>query len=142
MQSLRVDLDALVVAFADDAPARSYYLDKENGRVFSLLEDHLDAENEDIAVQVEVDGGRRYVQVPKLSIEEELQEQDSFVESLDDKELKTRLAKLIESDPDGSRFQEFVSRKREAREKWREFCRVRARERAARWLKSLGLPPS
>lgn len=142
MTSFRVDLDALVVAFSDDAPARSYYLDKENGQVFSLLEDHVDPETEEIAVQIEVDGGRRYLQVPKLTIEEELQEQDSFLESLDDEQLKTQLAKVIESDHDGSQFQEFVSRQREAREPWRNFCRTRARERADQWLKSLGLPTS
>jgi hypothetical protein len=139
MTSFRVDLDALVVAFTDGAPARSYYLDKENGRVFSLLEDHVDAENEEIAVQIEVDGGRRYLQVPKLTIEEELQEQDAFLESLEDEKLKSQLAKVVESDHDGSQFQEFVSRQREAREQWRDFCRTRARERADQWLKSLGL---
>jgi len=142
MTSFRVDLDALVVAFSDGEPARSYYLDKENGRVFSLLEDHVDDENEEIAVQIEVDGGRRFLQVPKLNLEEELQEQDSFVESVDDKELKDKLAKLIESDHDGSRFQDFVSKHRNAREKWRDFCRVRARERADQWLQSLGLRSS
>ena len=142
MISFRLDLDGLVVAFADNAPARSYYLDKETGSVFSLLEDHVDAENEEIAVQVEVDGGRRYLQVPKLSLEEELQEQDSFVESLEERELKTKLAEVIESDHDGSQFQEFVSRHREAREKWRSYCRVRARERAEKWLEKLGLSPT
>ena len=139
MNSIRVDLDALVVAFSDDAPARSYYLDKENGQVFSLLEDHVDPETEEIAVQIEVDGGRRYLQIPKLTIEEEIQEQDAFMESLADDGLKKQLAKVVESDHDGSRFQEFVSRQREAREQWREFCRNRARERADEWLKALGL---
>jgi hypothetical protein len=142
MTPFRVDLDALVVAFSDDAPARSYYLDKENGQVFSLLEDHVDPETEEIAVQIEVDGGRRYLQIPKLTIEEVLQEQDAFLESLDHQELKTQLAKVIESDHDGSQFEEFVSRQREAREQWRDFCRTRARERADRWLKSLDLPAS
>jgi len=139
MESLRVDLDALVLAFNDGAPARSYYLDRDTGKVFSLLEDHVDAETEEIVWQIEADGGQRYLQVPKLTMEEELQDQDSFLESIEDKELKTKLAKLIESDPDGSRFQDFVSREREARERWRIFCRTRSRERADQWLKSLGL---
>ncbi len=142
MTSFRLEMDALVVAFTDGAPARSYYLDKESGRVFSLSDDHVDAESEEITVQLEVDGGRRYLQVPKPTMEEELQEQDSFVESLEDDELKTKLAKVIESDHDGSRFQEFVSRQREAREKWTSFCRTMARERADQWLKALGLPRS
>ena len=142
MTSFRLEMDALVVAFAEGDPARSYYLDKESGRVFSLSDDHVDAESQEITVQIEVDGGRRYLQVPKPTIEEELQEQDAFVESLEDDELKTKLTKMIESDHDGSRFQEFVSRQREAREKWTSFCRKRARERAGKWLTTLGLPSS
>ena len=142
MTPFRLEFDALVVAFTDGAPARSYYLDKESGRVFSLSDDHVDAETEALTVQIEVDGGRRYLQVPKPTLEEELREQDSFVESLEDDELKTKLGKVLESDHDGSRFQEFVSRHREAREKWKSFCRIRARERADEWLKSLGIPVS
>jgi hypothetical protein len=142
MASPRVDLDALVIAFNDDSPARSYYLDLETGKVFSFLEDHVDAETEEIAWQIEVDGGRRYLQVPKLTMEEELKEQDSFVESLDDKELKAKLSRVIESDHDGSSFQDFVRRQREARDKWMSYCRARSRERADHWLKSLGLAAS
>ena len=142
MTSFRLEMDALVTAFADGAPARNYYLDKESGRVFSLSDNHVDAESEEITVQIEVDRGRRYLQVPKPTMEEEIQEQDSFLESLEDDELKTKFAKVIESDHDGSKFQEFVSRQREAREKWTGFCRTRARERADQWLKTLGLSPS
>ena len=142
MASLRIDLEALVVAFDDDSPAHSYYLDRDTGLVFNFVEDHVDAETEEIAWQIEADGGKRYLQVPKLTLEEELKEQDSFVESLDDKELKEKLAKVIESDHDGSQFQDLVTRQREVREKWRAYSRVRSRERADRWLKSLGLTAS
>jgi hypothetical protein len=74
-----VNLDALVVAFDDSEPARSYYLDRDTGTVFNFLEDHDNPETQEMAWQIEVDGGRRFIQIPKLSIEEELQEQDSFV---------------------------------------------------------------
>lgn len=139
MASPRIDLEALVGAFDDDSPAHSYYLDRDTGLVFNFVEDHVDAETEEIAWQIEADGGKRYLQVPKLTLEEELKEQDSFVESLDDKELKEKLAKVIESDHDGSQFQDLVTRQREVREKWRAYSRVRSRERADLWLKSLGL---
>jgi hypothetical protein len=142
MTSFRLEMDALVTAFADGAPVRNYYLDKESGRVFSLSDDHVDTESEEITVQIEVDGGRRYLQVPKPTMEEEIQEQDSFLESLEDDELKTKFAKVIESDHDGSQFQELVTRQRDAREKWTRFCRTRARKRADQWLKTLGLPSS
>ncbi len=142
MASPRIDLEALVSAFDDDSPAHSYYLDRDTGLVFNFVEDHVDAETEEITWQIEADGGKRYLQVPKLTLEEELKEQDSFVESLDDKELKEKLAKVIESDHDGSQFQDFVRRQRGAREKWRAYSRVRSRERADLWLKSLGLTAS
>ena len=48
MASLRIDLEALVVAFDDDSPAHSYYLDRDTGLVFNFVEDHVDAETEEI----------------------------------------------------------------------------------------------
>jgi hypothetical protein len=136
---VNVDLDALVMAFHDNSLERSYYLDRDTGKVFNLLEDRDDAETEEIVWHIEADGGRRFIQIPKLSMEEILEEQDSFVDSLDDDELKAKLSKVLESDSDGSRFEEFVNRQREARKKWRAFLKVRSRERADEWLKSLGI---
>ena len=142
MASTSIDLEGLVVAFDDESPARSYYLDRETGKVFSFLEDHEDAETVEIAWQIEADGGNRYLQIPKLTLEEELEEQDSFVESLDDGGVKDKVAKVIESDHDGSRFQDFITKHREPREKWRAYFHVRSRERAELWLKSKGLTAS
>jgi hypothetical protein len=139
MEPVKVDLEALVVAFNDNSPEHSYYVDQETGRVFSLLEDRNDSETEEITWQIEADGGRRYVHVPKLSMEEAMQEQDSFVESLDESDFKTKLSKVLESDRDGSGFDEFVERNRDAREPWQAFVKVRSRERAEKWIKTLGV---
>lgn len=136
---MKVDLDSLVMAFSDNSLERSYYLDRDNGRIFNLLEDHDGPETEEIAWQIEVDGGRRFIQIPKLAMEAVLEEQDSFVNSLEDGELKAKLLKILESDTDGSLFEEFVKRRRDARDKWRAFTKVRSRERADEWLNSLGL---
>lgn len=134
---MKLDRDALIVAFNDNSLERSYYLDRENGRVFNLLEDHHDPETEEIAWQIEADGGRRFIQIPKLSMEELMQEQDAFLESLEEGELRTAVASVLESDRDGSAFEEFVRRRRDAREKWRAYIKVRSGERADEWLKSL-----
>jgi hypothetical protein len=139
MKSVKVDLEALVIAFNDNSLERSYYMDRETGRIFNLLEDRNDPETEEMAWQIEADGGRRYIQVPKLSMEEAMQEQDSFVESLEEDDLKTQLTKVLESDRDGSGFDAYVERNRDAREKWRAYVKVRSRERADLWLKTLGL---
>jgi hypothetical protein len=128
-----------VVAFNDSSLERSYYLDRDTGRVFNLLEDHNDPETEEVAWQIEADGGRRFIQVPKLSMEETMKEQDSFVDSLEDGDLKRKLTEVLESDRDGTHFEEFIKRQREARDKWRAFVKVRSRERADQWLESLGL---
>jgi hypothetical protein len=139
---VKVDLDSLVMAFDDNSLERSYYLDRETGRIFNLLEDHDDAETQEIAWQVEADGGRRFIHIPKLTMEELLAEQDSFVESLEDGKLKNSLLEVLESDTDGSGFEEFVKRQRNAREKWRAFTKVRSRERADTWLESHGISAS
>jgi hypothetical protein len=72
-------------------------------------------------------------------MEEVLEEQDSFVNSLEEGELKDKLTEILESDTDGSLFEEFVKRERTARDKWRAFTKVRSRERADEWLSSMGL---
>jgi hypothetical protein len=136
--SVNVDLDSLVLAFSDNSLERSYYLDRDTGRIFNLLEDHDDPETEEITWQIEADGGRRFIQIPKLAMEEVLEEQDSFVNSLEDGELKAKLSEILESDTDGSLFEEFVKRKKEARDKWNAFAKVRSRVRADEWLSSRG----
>ena len=138
MGSVKVDYDALVIAFEDNSLERSYYLDRETGRIFSLMEDRNDSETEEITWQIEADGGHRFIHVPKLNMEEEMHEQDSFVESLEESELKKQLSEILESDPDGGGFREFVRCSREAREKWRVSEKARSRERANKWLQTLG----
>lgn len=137
---MKADLDALVVAFSDDSVERSYYLDTDTGRVFNVLEDHEDPETQEIVWELEADTRGRYVQVPKPSMEQRLEEQDAFVESLDEGPLKTSIEELLEDDHDGSKFADFVERNREAREAWRDFRMSRSREKANEWLESLNLP--
>ena len=43
-EAVKIDLEALFVAFSDDSVERSYYLDRDSGRVFNVLEDHDDPE--------------------------------------------------------------------------------------------------
>ena len=138
---MKVDLEAIVVAFSDDSVERSYYLDRDSGRVFNVLEDHDDPETQELVWALESDTRERYIQIPKPSMEETLQEQDAFVESLEG-ELKERLDKVIESDHDGSKFADFVERNRDAREAWRNYRVKRSREQANDWLSNLDLPES
>lgn len=135
---MKVDLEAVVVAFSDDSVERSYYLDGDSGRVFNVLEDHDDPETQELVWALESDTRGRYIQVPKPTLEQALKEQDSFVESLEG-ELREKLDKIIEDDHDGAKFAEFVERNRDARESWRDFRKGRSREQASEWLDSLNL---
>jgi peroxiredoxin len=130
-----VDLEAVVVAFSDDSVKRSYYLDTDSGRVFNVLEDHDDPETQELVWQLEADTRGRYVQIPKPSLEETLEEQDAFMATLPEGDLKTKLDKLLADDNDGSRFADFVERNRKAREAWRDFRMARSRKQASEWLK-------
>jgi hypothetical protein len=132
---VNVDLEAVVVAFSDDSVKRSYYLDTDSGRVFNVLEDHDDPETQELVWQLEADTRGRYVQIPKPSMEETLEEQDAFVASLAEGDLKTRLDKVLVDDHDGSKFADFVERNREARDAWRDFRMIRSRKQASEWLK-------
>ena len=133
---MNVDLEAVVVAFSDDSVKRSYYLDTDSGRVFNVLEDHDDPETQELVWQLEADTRSRYVQIPKPSMEETLEEQDAFVASLAEGDLKIKLDEMLAEDHDGSKFAEFVERNREAREAWRDFRMVRSRKQASEWLKN------
>lgn len=138
---MKVDLEALVVAFSDDSVERSYYLDRDTGRVFNVLEDHDDPETQELVWALEADTRERYVQIPKPSLEETLEEQDAFVESLNG-ELREKLDKVIEDDHDGAKFAEFVERDRDAREAWRDYRMSRSREQAKEWLEKRNLTAS
>ncbi|MGH9324017.1 MAG: UPF0158 family protein [Vicinamibacteria bacterium] len=137
---MNVDLEAVVVAFSDDSVERSYYLDSDSGRVFNVLEDHDDPETQQLVWQLEADTRGRYVQIPKPSMEEQLEEQDAFLESLPEGALKSRLGELLATDNDGSKFPEFVERNRDARDAWRDFRMARSRQQASEWLKKQNLP--
>ena len=132
---MNVDLEALVVAFSDDDVKRSYYLDTDSGRVFNVLEDHDDPETQELVWQLEADMRDRYVQIPKPSMEETIEEQDAFVASLAEGGLKARIEKVLVDDHDGSKFADFVERNRDARDAWRDFRMVRSRKQASEWLK-------
>ena len=136
---MKVDLEAVFVAFSDDSVERTYYLDGDSGRVFNVLEDHDDPETRELVWALESDTRGRYIQVPKPSMEETLKEQDAFVESVDG-ELKEKLDKIIQDDHDGSKFADFVKRNREAREAWRDYRTLRSRDQANEWVQKLNLP--
>ncbi len=137
---MKVNLEALFVAFGDESVKRTYYLDSDSGRVFNVLEDHDDPETQELMWALESDTRQRYIQIPKPTLEETLKEQDSFAASLGEgSDLKTKIEKMLEDDHDGSKFADFVLRDRAAREAWRDFRVGRSRQQANEWLKSLSL---
>ena len=138
---MKVDLEAVFVAFSDDSVERTYYLDGDSGRLFNVLEDHDDPETRELVWALESDTRGRYIQVPKPSMEETLKEQDAFVESLQG-DLKEKLDKIIQDDHDGSKFADYVKRNREAREAWRDYRALRSRDQANEWVQTLNLPAS
>ncbi len=135
---MKVDLEALFVAFSDDSVERSYYLDGDSGRVFNVLEDHDDPETRELVWALESDTRERYIQVPKPSLEETLKEQDAFVETLEG-DMREKFDKVIEDDHDGAKFAEYVERNRDAREAWRDYRVVRSRAQASEWIETLNL---
>jgi Uncharacterised protein family (UPF0158) len=137
---VNVDFEAVVVAFSDDSVERSYYVDTDLGRVFNVLEDHDDPETQELVWQLEADTRGRYLQVPKPTLEEQIEEQDAFVASLEGVSFKGKLEELLEDDHDGSKFADFVDRNREARDAWRDFRMARSRVQAVDWIKKLNLP--
>ena len=131
-------LEALVAAFVDDGPERTYYYDRDTARMVSVAEDHEDPSTQEIVWQLESDIRGRFVAVPKPRLEDTLSEQDAFVESLPEGDLRKRLEALLEDDPDGSKLARLVDRDRDVRPTWRKFRAARARLQASEFLNQLG----
>ncbi len=130
-------LEALVAAFFDDGPERTYYYDGDTERVVSVAEDQDDAATREMVWQLEADVRGRFIGIPKPRLEETLEEQDTFVESLPAGPMRKRLEALLEVDPDGSKMARLVTRDREIRPVWREFRSTRARNQANAFLSRL-----
>ncbi len=131
-------LEALVAAFVDDGLERTYYYDRDTARVVSVAEDHEDPSTQEMVWQLESDIRGRFVAVPKPRLEDTLNEQDAFVESLPAGEMRARLEALLEDDPDGSKLAQLVNRDRDVRPAWRKFRAARARIQASEFLNRLG----
>lgn len=130
-------LEALVAAFFDDGPERTYYYDRDSARVVSVAEDHEDSQTQEIVWQLESDTRGRFVAVPKPRLEDVLSEQDAFVESLPKGDMRSRLEGLVEDDPDGSKLARLTTQDREVRPAWRQFRAERARTQATEFLDRL-----
>ena len=104
----------------------------------SVAEDQEDPSNQEIVWQLEADTRGRFVPVPKPRLEDTLNEQDAFVESLPEGEMRSRLEALLEEDPDGSKLARLVTRDRAVRPAWRQFRAARARDQASEFLARLG----
>lgn len=131
-------LEALVAAFIDDGPERTYYYDRDTSRMVSVAEDHEDPSTQEIVWQLESDIRGRFVPVPKPRLEDTLSEQDAFVESLPESDMRRRLEALVEDDPDGSKLARLANRDRDVRPAWRKFRAARARLQASEFLDQLG----
>ena len=131
-------LEALVAAFVDDGLERTYYYDRDTARMVSVAEDHEDPSTQEMVWQLESDIRGRFVAVPKPRLEDTLNEQDAFVESLPAGEMRARLEALLEDDPDGSKLAQLVNRDRDVRPAWRKFRAARARIQASEFLNGLG----
>ena len=131
-------LEALVAAFVDDGLERTYYYDRDTARMVSVAEDHEDPSTQEMVWQLESDIRGRFVAVPKPRLEDTLNEQDAFVESLPAGEMRARLEALLDDDPDGSKLAQLVNRDRDVRPAWRKFRAARARIQASAFLNRLG----
>ena len=131
-------LEALVAAFVDDGLERTYYYDRDTARMVSVAEDHEDPSTQEMVWQLESDIRGRFVAVPKPRLEDTLNEQDAFVESLPAGEMRARLEALLDDDPDGSKLAQLVNRDRDVRPAWRKFRAARARIQASEFLNRLG----
>ena len=113
--------EALVAAFVDDGPERTYYYGpgyRPDGQRCGRPRGSFDPGKS--SGSWSPTSGAVSFPFRSPGLRDTLSEQDAFVESLPEGEMRRRLEALLEDDPDGSKLAQLVNRDRDVRPAWRK----------------------
>jgi hypothetical protein len=132
MRKLKIDLTELAMAFEDDSPEVSYYLDPATGRIICIDEQMLSEpeEAEDIEAGLNTD----LISVPHDDVSEGYRDMESFIATVEDKRLQNHLWEAIEGRGAFRRFKDVLAQHFHERERWFTFRDTKVEERLRAWL--------
>lgn len=157
MKKLKVDLEEIAFYMENqDRYEEDYYLDKESGEVVGLLsrcievvegdkeiDDLLEWEKKEVKIAEEIlyTNPGRYKRIPEKPSYEEYNLMVKFAESVEDKELKEKLAIALDGKGAFRQFKNVLSSYPEYMEKWFEFKQRRMNQEVIGWLQDIGIEP-
>ena len=139
MRTVPIDMDYLVFAYQDDSPDNAYYLDTEFGDI-RLVNRNL-ADLKDLTDEIELSQGR-FLYVPKPPREEVLEDLHTFVDSLDEPQLKNMLSLAFETPSVTNTFKSILSKHQACKQEFEQFLNEKTLRRLQLWLKANALEPA
>jgi Uncharacterised protein family (UPF0158) len=167
MQTLKVNLGDMVMAFDNSSYEMTWYLNTETGEVFFVtdearenLHDLLTGEAtlDEVRAVIEAQGlpeyeqielmqaamvddlfGEGYISIPSQDSRTGYQDMEAFIETVTDEHLQEKLAIAIEGKGAFRRFKDVLERYPQERERWFIFRDQRQRQRIAEWLEDQGI---
>lgn len=136
---LNIDLAELSFAFEDPASDSHYYLDLETGSLI-LIRPELD-DLSDLRSQVETEN-TRYLYVPKPAPNQVDLDLMDFLMAISDEKLKSLLPVAMEARDKFGACRALLSQFPGQLEKWHDWRKQGARQRALRWLEAQGIKVS
>ncbi len=127
----QLDLDALELAWQDESPDTSYYLDIDTGNVELVQQGLYDLR--DLTDEIERDR-ERYLYIPKPNPNQLKQDLNDFVETVVDAQLTRLLPVAMESPNALFAFKSVLSKYPDEIQRWEEFRKSRLRIRIKQWL--------
>lgn len=131
MDETPVDMEALELAWQDEGPDNSYYLDLDSGCIELVQRDLYDLR--ELTDKIERDRDR-YLYVPKPKPGELKQDLLDYIDQVTDAQLARLLPLAMESPHPLASFKAILAKNPDQLSVWEEFRRSRVRIRIKQWL--------
>ena len=131
-----VSWEALEDAFENNAPEVHSYLQLETGEVIRIVDGIADP-----SMHSRVMADARYLRIDPVSSREQYRWMERFIETLDDKEFRAKLAHSIDGKGAFRRFKDVLMGYPVDRERWFAFRSERLRACMDGWLAAHGISP-
>lgn len=124
-------MNAVELAWLDESPDTSYYLDTESGCVEMVQQGLIDLR--DLTDMIENDR-ERYLYIPKPKVNQAKQDMADFIETLEDEKLSRLLPLAMESPNAVYACRTILATVPEQLERWEKFRQGRTRIRIKQWM--------
>ncbi|MEW6042091.1 MAG: UPF0158 family protein, partial [Elusimicrobiota bacterium] len=134
-KKIAVDLDEICGVMENNSMEIGYYLDLETGEVIAVSDFNND---EGVSDKIDEEPDR-YEAIPTIPSEEAYRYMEDFIYTVKDEKLKDELNRAINEKGAFRRFKDILSQNPEEQIRWYDFHDKIVKQKAAEWLKSIGI---